>query len=142
MEWEQIIVLLIAAYGAILSTLIYFQKWRDNIPKIIIDYYRNDPLDPELFVALVVKNFGKKSITLSYALIEEANYPRITKGFFEAINYFDGMEVKSGKNFKISFPIYSAPKEWLENEVELVGVVVDQLGNEYRSKIINTGDSE
>jgi len=142
MELEQIVVLLIAAYGAILSTIIYYQKWRDSLPKIVVDYYRDDPLEPELFIALVVKNFGKKSVTLSHAFIEEANYPRITDGFVESINWFDGTELKSGKNFKISFPIYCIPTKWKENEIEMVGIVVDQLGNEYRSKIIKMESSE
>jgi len=86
MDLEQLIVPIIAIYGAILSTIIYYQKRRDNKPKIVNDYYSGDPLDPELFVGLVVRNFGKKPITLSYATIEEADYPHVTNDFVEAMD--------------------------------------------------------
>ena len=136
MDLGQLVVLVIAAYGAILSTIIYVQKWLENKPKIVIDYYFWEPTDirRELYVMLVVRNYGKKSITLSCALLQAV--PEKEHEFVEPLDFIDGTEVASGKNYKIPFSVYHAPTNWVNNKVQIIGIVEDQLGNEYRSEII------
>ena len=138
MEIEQIIVLIIAAYGAILSTIIYIQKWHENKPHIQIDYCCEDPYDQILYIALIVRNHGKKSITLSYALLEDQskNYQQESHEFVEPMDRIDGTEITSGKKFKIPFSIYQVPDRWVNNKMQIVGIVVDQLGNKYQSGVI------
>jgi hypothetical protein len=150
MELEQVIVLLIAAWGAILSTIIYLQKLRDDHPKIIVDGFVCDDFDEGKGISLIVRNFGKKSITLSWAIIKEVQLSSITEKFLdklhiiskelessEIIDRIDGIEVIGGKSHIIFFSFYyHLSKEWVENHKTCRGVVVDQLGKEYRSKII------
>ena len=127
-ELEQWVVPIVAAWGAILSTIIYIQKWLENKPKIIIDYTFFEPMDMvrhELYVELIVRNYGKKPITLSLAVLEEI--PQYEHDFVEPLDQIDGIEVKSGKNYKIPFSVYHVPTRWLKNEVRIVGIVEDQL---------------
>jgi len=135
-DLESTLVAAIAVYGAVLSTIVAVQKWLENKPKIVIDYDYFDPDHAELYLMLIVENHGEKSITLSYAAIKEEN-PENRPCLAEPYMQVDGKEVKSGKNLKIPFTIQQVPERWLKSEMQLVGIVRDQLGKEYRSKIID-----
>jgi hypothetical protein len=71
MELEQIVVLIIAAYGAILSTIIYYQKWRDSIPKIVID------IEAE-YTKSMSRKIGAWSYTLKPFIKLDSGYSTIT----------------------------------------------------------------
>jgi hypothetical protein len=135
MDITELVVAAVAVYGAGLSTIIAIQKWLGNKPKIIVDYYFSDLRSDDLYITLVVENHGIKTITLSSATLEEVE-PENDAVSLDSSNHVYGMEVKSGKNFKIFFPFNQVPRRWLNNEVRLIGIVKDQLGNEYRSKVI------
>jgi hypothetical protein len=150
MELEQLIVPTIAIYGAILSTIIFYQKLKENKPHIKIDHYFGRNPSAKIYVTLVVKNFGKRSITLSYAYLEEVTVVSIKQKIFDRLirvkketkrserNYqVENREVESGKECKIEFSYsYNIPPNWINNVKKCRGVVVDQLGNKYQSKII------
>jgi hypothetical protein len=132
-----IVVALMAIYAAGLSTVIAILKILENRPKIVIDYDYYDPDHAELYLVLIVENHGKKSITLSYAAIKEEKPKTDRQGIAEPDRNVDGIEIKSGKNCKIPFTIRQIPEKWLKTKMQFVGILRDQLGNEYRSKIID-----
>jgi len=148
---EQWAVPIAAAWGAGLSTLsVILKRWEDK-PKIRIDYDNLDQEDiyHEVYIVLIVRNFGKKSVTLSYAYVEEISQRSIKQKILnklcrkhelgEESDYTDrcnGIEIISGKNGVIPILIHEIPTMWIKNKINLRGVVVDQLGNEYRSKVI------
>jgi hypothetical protein len=134
-ELVPILVALTALYGAILSTVIFIQKLHEKKTNIVIEYYDYEPDRAELYIGLTVVNRGEKTITLSYAAIEEED-PDHNHSCAEPFMQVDGREIKRHTYLKIPFSIQQIPESWLKNKMQLVGIVRDQLGNEYRSEII------
>jgi hypothetical protein len=150
MAIQEYIVPIVAAYGAILSTAIFIQKWYETKPKIKIDVYIGEDFDEGKGVGLIVRNFGMSSITLSHAFIEEVPSSSMIENFLNKIHKTtneleksllndrdEGTEITRGKNCIIffSFSEYIHEK-WLENHITCRGIVVDQLGHKYRTKPI------
>jgi hypothetical protein len=136
MDLSEIVVAGVAVYGAGLSTIIYIQKWRDKKPKIIVDYNLNDPRSGDFYAMLIVENHGNKTITLSSAVMQGEAPENDETFLLEPSSQVYGIEVKSGKNYKIFFQINQISHKWLNEEIRLVGIVKDQLGKEYRSVVI------
>jgi len=150
MDLTEIIIAIAAFWGAILSTITLIQKLLEDKPRITVhpgmtaEHFNN-----EVYIVLIVRNFGKKSVTLSYAYVEEI--PKISfiqkilniiykkreeRPFGSTEDRIDKIEVFSHKNYAIPILIYDVPDKWLKSTVDLQGTVIDQLGNEYRSEVI------
>jgi hypothetical protein len=148
---EQIIIAFAAFWGAILSTVSYVQKLREDSPRITVDQgMTTEHFNNEVYIVLIVRNFGKKAITLSYAYVEEipkiSTLQQILNIFYRKQNEFPSgstedrinkIEVSSHKNFAVPILVYDVPDKWLKNQIDPRGTVVDQLGREYHTKIIH-----
>jgi len=135
-----IITTIIAIYGAALSSYNVYQKWCENKPKIIVDfkYYcvGTETGEREEYYEIVAKNIGNKPVTMSHTYIEEFVKSDLSKtGNNEFIN---GKQIFSGQCIEVKYlypddfyPIVT-PKN--VDEIEVIGVFVDQIGNHYKSK--------
>lgn len=130
-----IITTCLALYGALLSTYNAYQKWNENKPKIKIETINrfNEELADDFYV-IVAKNVGIKSVTMSYAYLEECKSGCKT----EANWVVDGKILLSGQAAEATFEFPDDFGEFQRKHISIknhfVGVFVDQIGNIYKSK--------
>ena len=107
---------------------------------------RTEFFNSEVYIVLFARNFGKIPITLAYAYTEEVLplkqkilskfRPKQKDNMSDVTERINSTVVKIGTSVAIPILIYEINQNWLKNKVDLQGVVVDQLGREYRSKVI------
>ena len=152
MEITDYIIPAAAIWGAALSTIMLILKIRENKIKIVvdsrnyIDEVENGPARD--IYAITAKNFGNRPVTMAYSYIEE--YPPrkggillsdIRTGYDLSIGgkqIFNGQCVES----EFEYPTGLTPIVTQKNfgtKVKVIGIFVDQVGNQYRSKHFEIG---
>ncbi len=142
MNWTEIITILIAIYGAILSTFNRITQWRNNMFRlnVKIKWVMPEPLgdlrEPTVF--LVASNPGKRIITLSSCGFFAPDNKKLPFIFRESTLNFP-YELESGKSCKEIFTAREIATELdmagYNGEIELVGFYSDGLDRKYKSKL-------
>ena len=77
----------------------------------------------------------KKYLPLKQKILSKFR-PKQKDNMSDVTERINSTVVKIGTSVAIPILIYEINQNWLKNKVDLQGVVVDQLGREYRSKVI------
>ena len=144
-----IILAIVAFYGAVLSTINFFNERKKEVPQIVIEFYwawEEEDYGGEVLYA-VARNKGWKTITLDYLNIEEFIKPKhfwnflntqtdkekyTTKARFKTIS-----ELPSGKSYEFVIDDETLMTEHrIIKTMDLIATFVDQIGNQYQSKPI------
>lgn len=142
MNWKEIITILLAIYGAILSTFNRIAQWRNNIFRVNVKIkWGAKPLPAgglsELMVILIATNPGRRAVTISsYGFFAPDNNTLCFPNRMTTLNF--PYELTPGKSCEEIFIARDLANELknigYEGEIELMGFYGDELDKTYKSK--------
>ena len=147
-----LITAIIAIYGAFLATLNFFNSRKKEKPNLIVRV-EIDFIDPENLgsspegLKVVCINDGMKTVTIGEIIIEEIELSKNiwyklknridshkNKRYYSSIKA-EGIEIQSGKSKEYFFdPEQLNMKSDISLEQPVIAIVIDQTGNQFRSK--------
>ena len=144
-----ILLAIIAAYGAILSTLNFIRDRNREKPQLIVEIFLEYDDEYGEVLKVITRNTGWKTVTIGQVIIEEINEPE--KKWYEfwfqnckksnrEYRYFSslaspGIEILSGKcNEYFMDPEELGTTSGITLENKIIAIVIDQIGNRYKSK--------
>jgi len=147
-----ILLAIVAIYGAILSTMNFFNQRKSQKPQLEVVFWNDVDTEKgeitDFHKYIIARNTGIKTVTLSRAYLIEATspempwtkwinrnkpkkWPRISDDFKIKTNN----ELSSGKCYEIEISDGDLERVFgICNDTKIIAVFVDQLGNRYQSK--------
>lgn len=136
------ITIIIAIYGAIISTYSLYLNRKDKIATIRVRLKENHIIAGELhgppFIQLEALNFGLLDITFNHAFITTKN--KKSKFYPEHKHIHFPYDLAKGKSLQIvcnpeniSIKFH---KDGFSSSIKIIGIFTDAIGNEYKSRPI------
>lgn len=135
--------MLIAIYGAALSSFNLYLRWKDRIPKIRTKIERKT-LGTNNFIRITCINGGNAMISLTESGVIYVNEEKFKTRLFSHITDFSSINdslprtLNPQTNIEIdiilTLIVSNAKEKGLSGDIKVTGFVEDALGNEYSSE--------